>query len=319
MKMFKLTKTTGFYLLFLIILSSCTLNDNGNKLDQSPAIVETPSPIIEIPTLVINLEITSTPTATFQNEEENPENILTPLPNLNVCLNAGGHLSVGSLKTENWEYPLDFIVYTPPCYFKERGRDYPVLYLFHGKTYRQDQWINLGGIEVVDRLVAAGEMEPHIIVMPRDRVWTQPSEDIFGKVVMDLLLPYIDETYRTKNDREFRAVGGLSRGGAWALYLGLKNWDQFSIIGLVSPSLFWEHGGMVTRWIEAVPPDMIPRIFMDVRKYEPWEIENSVYEIEESLILNNIPHEFYQMEGYHREEFWTQDIETYMRFYSQDW
>ena len=39
---------------------------------------------------------------------------------------------------------LPFRIYLPPCYGQPEIRDYPVLYLLHGQTYRDDQWVNLG-------------------------------------------------------------------------------------------------------------------------------------------------------------------------------
>jgi enterochelin esterase family protein len=54
-----------------------------------------------------------------------------------------------------------------------------------------------------------------------------------GSLVKDVI-PFVDATYRTKPDRESRAVAGLSMGGAQALYAGLNNLDRFAWIGAMS-------------------------------------------------------------------------------------
>jgi len=57
-------------------------------------------------------------------------------------------------------------VYTPPDYVTSKSR-YPVLYLLHGGGGDEDQWINLGRTNVImDNLIAAGKVEPLIVVMP---------------------------------------------------------------------------------------------------------------------------------------------------------
>ena len=52
-------------------------------------------------------------------------------------------------------------VYLPPSYAKSPGRRYPVLYLLHGFTDRDEQWMGMrkhfiNVPEVVDRVLAAG-------------------------------------------------------------------------------------------------------------------------------------------------------------------
>jgi enterochelin esterase-like enzyme len=53
-------------------------------------------------------------------------------------------------------------------------------------------------------------------------------------VVIEDLIPTIDATYRTKADRDHRAIAGLSMGGGQALRIGLTHLDTFSAIGAFS-------------------------------------------------------------------------------------
>ncbi|HHU33662.1 MAG TPA: esterase, partial [Bacteroidetes bacterium] len=46
--------------------------------------------------------------------------------------------------------------------------------------------------------------------------------------------PYIDKNYRTLTDREYRAIAGLSMGGAHTTYAALNNLDKFAWVGSFS-------------------------------------------------------------------------------------
>jgi enterochelin esterase-like enzyme len=53
----------------------------------------------------------------------------------------------------------------------------------------------------------------------------------FEEVMVKDLIPMIDSTYRTVADREFRAMAGLSMGGAQTFHITLKHLDLFAYIG----------------------------------------------------------------------------------------
>ena len=181
-----------------------------------------------------------------------------------ACWEAGGDVQIDQLDSELLPQPLEFRVYTPPCYAMQSERRYPVLYLIHGQTFNDDQWDRLGADEQLDRLVARGEIDPFMIVMPRDRVWTQPDEDNFGQAVVQDLIPFIDENYRSLNERQYRAVGGLSRGAAWAIHLGFSQWEYFGVIGGHSLPVFWTDGYRIDDWLIEIPAEELPLIWVDV-------------------------------------------------------
>ncbi|HJW90842.1 MAG TPA: alpha/beta hydrolase-fold protein, partial [Anaerolineales bacterium] len=177
-----------------------------------------------------------------------PALINSPTPP--ACLKSSGRIEMGRLKTDLLRFPLEFRVYLPPCYAQHTEQRYPVLYLIHGQSYTDDQWDRLGADETADALIAAGEAPPFLIVMPRDRVWSQPTEDAFGQAVIEELLPWIDAHYRTMPAREYRAVGGLSRGASWAIHLGLSAWESFGAIGAHSLPVFWTDLPNIRKWLD---------------------------------------------------------------------
>jgi enterochelin esterase-like enzyme len=214
---------------------------------------------------------------------------------------------------------MEYIVYLPPCYDRQPDRRYPVLYLIHGQNYNNDQWIRLGVVEKADALIADGEIQPFIIVFPRDRSWAQPTQDMFGKVLVEGLIPKVDATYHTLPDRLHRAIGGLSRGGGWAVNLGLSNWELFGSIGADSPAIFWTDANRIRGWLDDIPPDELPRIYLDIGKDDGPTIMQATLWFEKLLTDKRIPHEWHLFPGRHEEAYWASHVEQYLRWYGQGW
>lgn len=58
-------------------------------------------------------------------------------------------------------------IYLPPSYGEVPEKKYPVLYLFHGMSQTNQDWVWRGHVqEVADRLIYAEEANEMIIVMP---------------------------------------------------------------------------------------------------------------------------------------------------------
>jgi len=125
-----------------------------------------------------------------------------------------------------------YAAYLPPGYEGSTQR-FPVVYLLHGYTDDESGWIQFGEIQLAaDRAIAAREIPPMIIVMPDGGV-TFYINDAAGKVryedmFVQELIPYIDRTYRTRPDREFRGVAGLSMGGWGTLVYSFRHPDLFA-------------------------------------------------------------------------------------------
>jgi enterochelin esterase-like enzyme len=224
---------------------------------------------------------------------------------------------ISSLESSLLNKPLDYRVYLPPCYEEQTQQRYPVLYLVHGQSYNDDQWDRLGADEAAGRLIAAGEIAPLILVMPRDRVWSQPDEDMFGRAVVEELIPFIDGNYRTLADRTHRAVGGLSRGAGWAVHFGLSQWELFSAFGAHSPATFWSDALQFRTWLKEIPADSLPRIYLDAGDHDRPEILDAAQRFAALLTQLGIPHEWYLFPGYHDEAYWSAHVEKYLRWYAE--
>jgi enterochelin esterase-like enzyme len=317
------------WIIYLIFIGVLVTVGACSPMGETGQAIVMPSPTVEPPP-TSRPTITPAPSATIKSHQSpipssTPRPTDTAIPNPTAsptsleCWDAGGGIETGSLATDLLRLPLDYRVYLPPCYRQQPERRYPLLVLIHGQSYNDDQWDRLGADETADRLIAAGEIEPLIIVMPRDRFGGQPSENNFARVLVEELLPHVDQTYRTLDERGFRAVGGLSRGGGWAVHLALTYWDTFSALGGHSPAIFFDDAQRMRVYLDEIPPDSMPRIYLDIGDRDRPEIMRAAIWFEELLNQRGIPHEWYLFSGFHTEEYWQAHLETYLRWYTRTW
>jgi enterochelin esterase-like enzyme len=151
---------------------------------------------------------------------------------------------------------VDFAVYLPPDYVLSTRR-YPVVYLLHGLGDDASGWIQFGEINMAaDRAIAEREITPMIIVMP-DAKATWYINDYQNKVryedmLVQELIPHIDKIYRTRPDRQYRGISGLSMGGWGSLTLAMRHPGLFSACAAFSAAVWTERdaGGMEEKMYE---------------------------------------------------------------------
>jgi enterochelin esterase-like enzyme len=143
---------------------------------------------------------------------------------------------------------------------------------------------------------------------------------MFGQAVIEELIPWIDEHYRTLPERRYRAIGGLSRGAGWAVHLGLSRWDLFGAIGAHSLAIFGADVPYnVNRWLDSIPPDAYPRIYLDIADRDRQDVTATTEHFEALLTEKEIPHEWHLFNGYHDEAYWGAHVEDYLRWYTESW
>ncbi|GAA3880177.1 hypothetical protein GCM10022381_23060 [Leifsonia kafniensis] len=165
---------------------------------------------------------------------------------------AGSRLVPGSAPSSAVDGAVDFTVYLPAGYDADAATTYPSLYLLHGRGDSQAAWQQEAG--ALDELIASGAIPPMIVVMP-DAPWsnggsyyvdseyagtksgTTPGMKVETAFTTDLV-DYIDENYRTLDERTARAVGGYSMGGAGALRFATVHQDLFSSAIVLSPAVY---------------------------------------------------------------------------------
>jgi enterochelin esterase-like enzyme len=131
-------------------------------------------------------------------------------------------------------------IYVPAEYEQNPARKYPVLYLLHGWGEDENGWSHQGHVgNIMDGLIAANKAVPMIIVMDCGDIKTNSdvrsasTNDVTQIYVKDLM-PFIEKNFRTKNDRQNRAMAGLSRGGFQTCITVFNNMDKFAWMGTFS-------------------------------------------------------------------------------------
>ncbi len=138
-------------------------------------------------------------------------------------------------------------IYLPERYFTHPGQRFPVIYLLHGFSADDRAFIAgaYQGLNVrvsMDSLIAAGKVDPMIIVTPnarnrfdgsfyRNSVTTGRWEDF---IVKDLV-GYVDRHFRTIRSASGRGLAGHSMGGYGTLHIGMRHPNVFSAIYALSP------------------------------------------------------------------------------------
>ncbi len=146
-------------------------------------------------------------------------------------------------------------VLLPPGYADaaSASRRYPVLYLQDGQNCLDRDPFGHGGWQVHAvsyDLVARGLMAPAIVVMvdntsareqeyvPDAGALPGPTADGYLDFLEQVVVPWVDGTFRTRADAAGRAIGGSSYGALIALYAGWTRHDVFGTVMAMSPSLW---------------------------------------------------------------------------------
>lgn len=154
-------------------------------------------------------------------------------------------------------------IYLPPGYdVSQPQRRYPVLYMHDGNNLFYPE-IAFGGMpwgvdRVLDRLIALKLISPLIVVgvyntlgrnseytwTPMRAAWGSEGGEgpRYAQYLTQELKPRVDRHYHTLAGPQYTGVMGSSLGGLISLYLGLYYPQVFGHIGMVSPSLWWNHG-----------------------------------------------------------------------------
>jgi S-formylglutathione hydrolase FrmB len=146
----------------------------------------------------------------------------------------------------------DLFVYLPPGY-EESGENYPTVYCLTGFTGRGKMLLNDSAFkpnlaERMDKLIAAGKIAQMIVVMPNCFTYYGGSQYInstatgnYEDYLTDEIVAFVDENFRTINDRDSRAVMGISSGGYGSMIMGLRHADIFGLACSISGDAYFEH------------------------------------------------------------------------------
>ena len=250
-------------------------------------------------------------------------------------------ISYHSSVTGTWRHAF---VYLPPNYDNSKMR-YPVLYLQHGGGEDESGWVRQGKANfILDNLIARGDTRPMIVVMAngyaaragyqaQDLTGQPFGSPAFVKVMQErmgafeddmtqVLIPFVDKTFRTLTDRDHRAMAGLSMGGMETFQVTFDHLDLFSYIGGFSgaTNVFLSgnvkldaktafHGAM------ADPTAFARRVhllWIGVGTNEPERMKAGLEGLNAALDEANIKHVFYKSPGTdHEWQTWRRDLRDF--------
>ena len=177
-----------------------------------------------------------------------------------------GDLRIRKLQSKMYEETFTVRVWLPPGYrdAENAKRKYPTLYMLDGQTLFDECTAFHGEHELqidetVTKLIEEHTIPAMIVVgvdsthhrdyeySPYPSPITDPDAPVpIGKRLphffADEVIPFVSARYRVSDDPRHTGIGGVSLGGAAALYLGLNRPDLFGLMLLQSPSLLLGNG-----------------------------------------------------------------------------
>lgn len=260
-----------------------------------------------------------------------------------------------SMKSSILGEEVRYSVILPPDY-ETSVRSYPVVYLLHGYTDNETGWVQFGEAQLIaGRAMADQTIPPMIIIMPdggvswyiNDYLGKEKWEDMF----IQELIPFIDRTYRTRPEKQYRGIAGLSMGGYGSLINSMRHpglftacaafsagvltdeemvswaedsWDQMfgplfgnNLAGTDRLTENWKKYSVINL-AETLPEDQLKsiRIWIDCGDDDFLAIGNATLHI--ALTKRHIPHEYRVRDGSHTWEYWRTGLADGLRFIGKD-
>ncbi|NTS40353.1 esterase family protein [Flavisolibacter sp. BT320] len=240
-----------------------------------------------------------------------------------------------------------FAIYLPADY-ETSQRSYPVLYLLHGAGDDQTGWVQFGEVQnITDKAVSEGKATAMIIVMPdantgRRGYFNDPKGDWrYEDFFFQELIPHIEKTYRTKTEKRYRAISGLSMGGGGSFMYALHRPDMFAaacpLSAYAGPLSLEETKASVRHTKQTLPDSVISNYYNrhsalalinnmpdSSKKAVRWYIDcgdddflyegNSLVHI--AMKKKEIPHEFRVRDGAHNWTYWREALPDVLAFVS---
>jgi enterochelin esterase family protein len=228
-------------------------------------------------------------------------------------------------------------IYTPPDY--ETGTNYPVLYLLHGAGDIESGWTLIGRANnILDNLIADGKAKPMVVVMPLGQniqsFYAGPSKaavnpqaeaggapgggrggvqspalSLFGKDLLDDVMPMVEKTMKVSMKPEDRAIAGLSMGGGQTVNIAFNRPELFRYVVLMSPAV---NPGMAQQYATflanpSVPNKQFKLFWMGVGKDDTL-VGPNVKGFEDVLVSKGITHTFKISDGRHEWTVWRHNL-----------
>lgn len=249
-------------------------------------------------------------------------------------------------------HPVAYCVILPPSYDAGKNTRYPVLYLLHGLGGNAQQFINGGGLDMLQDLWQQKKIGEFLVVTPSaDRTFYVNSfngrvryQDFFIRE----FLPYFETHYRVIRDRHHRGISGISMGGYGALRFAFLYPETFGSVSAHSAALVQNppraklsgaQDMAITQflgsafgapfdpayWTRESPFTIVrdhsrPRnllIYFDCGSDDDFGFYRGAKAFHELLLSRRIPHEFHLYPGRHDWSYFAQHLPASFEFHSR--
>ena len=231
-----------------------------------------------------------------------------------------GFIYASQFPSRIWGGVRNYHAYLPPCYGHD-GRAYPVLYMLHGSGHKDDMYIHLGLPQHIDQGIAEGRYPPFIVIMPDSGSWNDATSggerSVEGVTIQDLI-PWVDSNFCTWNDAQGRSIGGISRGGYWALMMAFRHPELFTAVSGHSSHLQApdpSHFNPLATYTTVNLAHM--RIWMDWGEGDFLRAGQQL--LHESLMNAGIAHSIKISAGGHANYYWFEHMREYMDWHAESW
>jgi S-formylglutathione hydrolase FrmB len=237
-------------------------------------------------------------------------------------------------------YPIQY------QYPDKREKRFPVLYLLHGVAGQSSDWIERTRVALY-----ATHYDLFIVMIEGGNGWYTDSASIpadkYESYILQELIPDVEKRFRVSQERDGRAVGGLSMGGYGAVKFGLKHPDKFALAASMSGAFG------AASWTQKDVPNSGPILDSILKTFGPVNSStrsaNDVFKLVRNvpaerisslpffyldcgtedflfpfsrdlaglLVERKIPHEYRQLPGDHNWKYWDRQIQDILKLTAQ--
>jgi enterochelin esterase-like enzyme len=192
----------------------------------------------------------------------------------------------------------------------------------HGSIQDDTHWLDLGLAQYADAGIEQGRYPPFIAFMPNSGNLGNLSsggEKSFEGIIVNYLLPFVDENFCSWPEANGRNIGGISRGGYWALEIAFRNPELFGATAGHSSHLRLETDpekyNPLATYSQADLRNM--RIWMDLGEND--FLRRGQDQLHASLESAGIDHEYRVNPGGHSDTYWADHIGEYLDWHAAGW
>lgn len=230
--------------------------------------------------------------------------------------------------------------------YEQNNKSYPTIYLLHGGSGSFSDWHKK---TTEPNLLPKLANQYGVIIVtpgvgPASYYYDSPRMDSvrYETYFIKELIPFIDSNYRTINDRNSRAITGLSMGGHGSLMLSAKHPELFIAAGSMSGVMnidtrMWKVNDDYRKQRNENQKEMLGEIKYD-SPFSEYTVVGLVDQIKANgisliidcgvddflletnrqihqlLLENNTPHEYTERPGAHTWMYWTEALPFHMLF-----